>query len=130
MAGSFYTHWRDVDLSEWKARWPNFHPSEIACRHCGALLVDEAFMDTLQRQRDESGQPIVITSAYRCPIWNAMIGGAPLSMHKRGKAGDQALRGRPLATVESEARASGFKGFGRYKTFLHADMGRARAWAS
>lgn len=130
MASRLYRHWREVDLAEWKARWPSFQPSEVACRHCGALLLDEAFLDALQRQRDESGQPIVLTSAYRCPIWNAMVGGAPLSMHKRGRAGDQALRGRAVETVESQARAAGFTGFGRYRTFLHADMGRPRAWAS
>lgn len=128
--GSLYKHWRDVDLAEWKARWPSFQPSEIACRHCGELLVDEAFMDTLQRQRDEAGAPIVLTSAYRCPVWNAMVGGAPLSLHKLGKAGDQALRGRAITTVETQARRSGFAGFGRYKTFLHADIGRARSWLS
>lgn len=129
MAGSLYPHWRDVDLAAWKTRWPSFHPSEIACRHCGEILVDATFMDALQRQRDESG-PIVLTSAYRCPVWNAMVGGAPLSMHKRGRAGDQALRGRALAAIEGEARRAGFKGFGRYRTFLHADTGRARQWAS
>jgi len=123
----FFKHWRDVDPKDW--RWPSFAPQEIACRHCGELLLDEAFMDTLQRQRDETS-PIVITSAYRCPIWNAMVGGAPLSMHKLGKAGDQALCGRVLAHVEAQARRAGFAGFGRYKTFLHADIGPSRQWGA
>lgn len=121
-----FKHWKDIPLGYW--RWPNFMPQEIACSHCGELLVDEHFMDALQAERDRLGHPLKINSAYRCPIWNAMVGGAPLSMHKFGKAGDQSTRGRDKMAMLAAARASGFKGFGGYNTFLHADIGRPRTW--
>ena len=66
-------------------RWPNFTPKEIACRHCGELSINEDFLDKLQRQRSGVGRPIVVSSVYRCPIWNAFVGGAPLSTHKLGR---------------------------------------------
>ncbi|HKJ74552.1 MAG TPA: D-Ala-D-Ala carboxypeptidase family metallohydrolase [Alphaproteobacteria bacterium] len=125
-----YRHWKKVPLRWFRARWPNFHPREIACRHCGEVVIDVASMDTLQRQRTQTGEPIVVNSAYRCPIHNAMVGGAPLSMHKFGRAFDQALRGRDRGTLEAIALHHGFTGIGRYRTFLHTDTGRRRTWGS
>ena len=42
----------------------------------------------LQPIRDEFGEPIIVTSGYRCPKLNTAIGGAINSMHKQGKAAD------------------------------------------
>ncbi len=116
-----------MPLGRWRARWPNFLPKELACSHCGELVIDTQALDALQAQRERSG-PIVVTSAYRCPIHNAMVGGAPLSSHKTGKAIDQALRRRHGAAAEADALAAGFKGIGRYRTFIHTDTGRKRSW--
>jgi uncharacterized protein YcbK (DUF882 family) len=123
----FFAHYRDIPPGFW--RWTGFSPAEIACRHCGEIVVDTGFMDALQRQR-EDGHSIVLNSAYRCPAWNAMAGGAPLSQHKFGRAGDQRLSGRPIDVVQAAAKKAGFGGFGRYRTFLHADTGPQRTWAS
>lgn len=126
MAARFFKHWRDVPPGYW--RWPNFTPKEIACSHCGELLVNEDFMNKLQAERDSLGHSMNMNSVYRCPIWNAMVGGAPLSMHKFAKAGDQSTRGRDRMRMLRKAKAVGFKGFGGYNTFLHADTGRLRKW--
>ena len=85
-------------------------------------------MDALQAERVALGHSLRMNSVYRCPIWNAMVGGAPLSSHKFGKAGDQSTRGRDRAKMLREAKSAGFTGFGGYNTFLHADTGRARKW--
>ena len=124
--GQLFEHYSLVPMYQW--RWPHFKPSEIACRHCGELLINEDFLDKLEIQRVASGEAIVLSSAYRCPTWNAMVGGAPLSEHKLAKAGDQALKGRDRGPVVASARASGFTGIGFYKTFIHADTGRRREW--
>jgi len=74
--------------------------------------------------------PFQINSAYRCPIHNARIGGAPLSMHKFGRAFDIALTDH----VDREklikcALQVGAGGIGEnYKTFVHVDTGRRRSW--
>jgi zinc D-Ala-D-Ala carboxypeptidase len=126
MRTRFFKHWKHVPAGYW--RWPNFTPKECACSHCGELLVNEEFLDTLQRDRDTFGHSIRMNSIYRCPIWNAMCGGAPLSMHKYARAGDQSTRGKDRMAMLSAAKQAGFKGFGGYNTFLHADTGRARKW--
>jgi len=122
-------HWREVDLAAWRARWPNFPPAEIACRHCGMLLAHEPSLDALQALRSHLGVPLRINSAYRCPIHNAMVGGAPLSQHKLGRAFDVALTdGLDRGRLVMAARAQGFRGLGYYNTFQHLDTGPARMW--
>jgi len=44
--------------------------------------------DTLQYLRDQLGTPIVVTSGYRSPEVNALVGGADISHHTRGLAAD------------------------------------------
>jgi hypothetical protein len=42
----------------------------------------------LQPLRDLYGKPLVITSAYRCPAVNAVVGGSRSSAHLKGLAAD------------------------------------------
>lgn len=124
-----------------RSAWPNFADRELACRHCGRLHIDTAAGDALQALRDELGGGLVVLSAYRCPVHNAAVGGAPLSQHKLGTAFDLALRspglrrhgrfGEPaelLALGRRAAELVGFTGFGGYRTFLHVDIGAKREW--
>ena len=122
-----YSHF---SLVPWDAvRWPNFRPGEpgLACRCCGEFYLDPAAFDRLQELRGRLGRPIRINSGHRCPIHNARVGGAPLSMHKR-VAFDVSLVGLTPAALVAAARLSGFRGFGFYATFLHLDLGRPRTW--
>jgi len=121
-------HFREVDAAAWRARWPNFAPHEIACRHCGMLVVHAPSIDALQRLRDALGVSVHLNCAYRCPIHNAMVGGAPLSQHKLGRAFDIALRGFEREHLVAAARDAGFTGLGFYNTFQHIDTGRRRQW--
>ena len=47
-------------------------------------LVDEV-LDPL---REAYGRPIRVTSGYRCPQLNRLVGGSPNSQHMRGEAAD------------------------------------------
>ncbi len=123
-----YAHHSDVPQDVW--RWPNFTPAEIASNGDGSVLINADAMDKLQLLRDLIGRPLIINSAYRDPIYNAKVGGAPLSMHKQGRAFDIALRGHDRRQLARAAQAAGFTGFGYYNTFLHVDTGRKRSWGT
>ena len=44
--------------------------------------------DVLDPLRELYGRPIHVTSGYRCPKLNSLVGGAPNSQHMRGEAAD------------------------------------------
>lgn len=122
----YFDSWRDVPEGVW--RWPNFTPYEIRCRGTGAVLIVPHAMDSLQAMRDIVG-PMKINSAYRSPIYNAKIGGAPLSRHKFGDAFDVSLGNYSKEFLHRAAIKAGFTGFGlTYNSFIHVDKGRARKW--
>lgn len=53
----------------------------------------------LQPLRDEIGEPIDISSGYRCPELNALIpGSSPRSQHPKGEAAD--IKARTLSPLE------------------------------
>lgn len=109
--------------SRW--RWPHFSISELSCRCGGKFCAGEYwhapdFLDALQALRQKTGRPLHLTSAHRCPQWNAHVGGAPLSQHKQ-LAVDIHLQGHDRFALLEDAKALGFSGFGLARTFLHLD---------
>jgi uncharacterized protein YcbK (DUF882 family) len=110
--------------------WKFFTPKEMADRSTGELQIDPAFLDRLDLLRSDFGRPLRILSAYRTPLHNAFVGGAPLSRHLTANAADISiveLEGGKT-TLRSLAFQAGFRGFGYYRTFLHVDTGPAREW--
>ena len=87
-------------------------------------LVDEV-LDPL---REAYGKPIRVTSGYRCPRLNNLVGGSPNSQHMRGEAADI----QPVVGNESDldelARiliANGkFDQLILYPTFIHVSHKR------
>lgn len=75
--------------------WSRFSKSEMACRHCGHLLVDPALMDALEWLRARCGFPLLVTSGYRCTEHpaEATKTGLP-GAHTHGWAADVAVHGR------------------------------------
>lgn len=121
---------RNGNLPNWW-RWRNIHPSELASKGNGEIIMEVRALDAWQWMREQFGQAIRINSAYRDPPYNALIGGAPLSEHPKGRALDNSVNGFDMATRKKLVRISwdaGFTGFGGYNTFLHLDTGRARVW--
>ena len=121
-----YEHYDQVPPSAW--RWRHFAPREIASKGDGSILIDEEALDKLEYARQLMGQPLVILSAYRDPIHNAKVGGAPLSQHKFGKAFDIRIAGLDKWRLLKCCQRAGFTGFGFYSTFLHVDTGKPRTW--
>jgi hypothetical protein len=88
----------------------NFRLSEFtASRTANRLGIDNApgerEVDNLKRLcrlflqpvREFYGEPVVITSGYRCPKLNEAVGGVPDSLHQTGEAADFYVAGGPNA---------------------------------
>lgn len=114
-------------IADW--HWPHFSIAELACR-CGGRFCageywhDPDFLDALEALRAKAGRALVVTSGHRCALWNAAVGGAPASRHKR-LAVDIALAGHDRHALLEAAVSLGFTGLGLARTFLHLDR-RAR----
>ena len=126
---TLYANFADIPAGAW--RWPDFQPSEIACRGTGKLLVDDRAMDMLQELRTRLGKPIHVNSGYRSPEHNKAVGGASASKHMEGIAFDCRMAGHDPQVFMATARAVGFRGIGEYPIlgFCHIDArGRAASW--
>lgn len=94
-----------------------------------ARILDE-LRHVLQR-------PIVMTSVYRSPVYNAKIGGAKDSQHVQFNAIDFAVSGSPVGPIQWAAALRGMRskgmfkgGIGVYPTFVHVDTrGENVDWA-
>lgn len=116
--------WQDV--KEW--RWPNFAPSEMACRGDGSLKLDEAFMDRLQKLRETVGFALAVSSGYRSPAYNAKVADSGTDgPHTTGHAVDLLINGARCFTVLQAATQLGFTGIGLSqkgdikRRFIHLD---------
>lgn len=132
MAYKLYQHWSEVNLEWFKLHWPDFTPEELSSREDhggdGSFLLVPHALDSLQAVRTALRRALHINSAYRDPIHNAKVGGAPLSQHKFGTAFDISLRNHNVKELYEASKKAGFTGFGFYNTFLHVDKGPARTW--
>ncbi len=99
----------------------------IACPCCGEFIQDDLFemhMALLDYMRGELGFPIAINSGHRCAKHNKEVGGKPESMHLlfatdvRPADNDK----EKLALIYDSARKFGFRGVGKYDTFIHLDL--------
>lgn len=119
MAGKTYQKGNSVNLSA------NFKTGEFDCNGtgcCSETLVDEKLVEYLQRIRDHFGEPVMITSGYRCPVHNARTpNAAPKSKHTMGMAADFYIPGVTTLAIAQYAESIGVKGIGLYDTFVHID---------
>lgn len=121
-----FRHYLEIDPEQWP--WPHFSAREIACRHCGEVVVHAPTLDLFEAIRELNGaRPIRLNSAHRCSIHNAQIGGASLSSHLV-LAGDLSTVRRNRARLLDAALGGGARGIGLYRSFIHVDLGRQRTW--
>lgn len=102
----------------------NFYLSEFQCPCCSRVMIDEKLLANLQELRDVINEPIIITSGYRCPMYNHKVGGVAGSYHTVGKAVDITVNNITLPELYFMAQELEFKGFGLYeqKGFIHLDI--------
>lgn len=107
--------WRDAD----RAVWIDYRLFDIL-----------AWIQTRAALEDDQPRRFVLTSGYRTPERNARIEGAARnSQHIHGRAADLLMEGVDLARLATLAEAAGAAGIGRYRRFLHIDVGQeGRRW--
>jgi len=105
---------------------PHFSKAELACRHCGELIVEKRLLDALEELRKLAGNPVVVHNGYRCPTHNQEVGGVTDSEHLRGMAADVDIPGLSLQQMyELALQVPAFVegGIGVYDGgFLHLDV--------
>ncbi len=107
----------------------NFNSTEFDCHGsgcCSATLVDEKLVEYLQKIRTHFNKPVNISSAYRCSVHNANVGGVTGSRHSKGQAADIYITGVAPAEIAKYAESIGILGIGLYETdadghFVHVD---------
>ena len=92
----------------------------------------------LEPLREALGRPLKISSGYRSPAYNRLIGGAPGSQHCAGIAAD-VLMNSDAEQLKAAAIASNIKGIGGIgiypgRGFIHVDIrprigGKPTTWA-
>ena len=107
---------------------PHFKTSELSCRcGCGRLPNTE-FMAKIERLRMRCGFPMPVSSAFRCPDYNAKVSSTGYAgPHTTGQAIDLAVSGKHALELVRMALDSGFTGVGvkqhgpYEKRFIHLD---------
>ena len=106
----------------------NFKHRELSCSCCGGNQMNVAFMEKLQLIRDEFQQPMIITSAYRCPQYNSQISSTgSTGPHTTGRAVDIQIFGQEAYELMKLCLKYGMTGLGfkmkgpRTNRFLHCD---------
>lgn len=106
----------------------NFMLSEFACKDGSkTIIINPLLIEKIQKVREITGRPIVVTSAYRNPVHNKNVGGNPKSLHMEGLALDV------IPNIDKDkfadiCKSVGFTGIGVYGTFVHLDLGFNKTW--
>jgi uncharacterized protein YcbK (DUF882 family) len=118
-------HYSLISPHDW--RWRFFTPAELACKADGSLRFDEGFLTLLESIRILFGRPMIVTSGYRSPAYNAKVSTTGENgPHTMGRAVDIAVSGQDAAELARIALShGGITGLGvkQHGTgrFLHLD---------
>lgn len=113
---------------------PHFTKQEMACHHCGRLVVRPQLLAGLETLRLRAGAPVIVQDGYRCPEHNLEVGGVPDSQHCLGQAADVNICGSSLQEMfDFAVSVPEFRdgGIGVYDGgFIHVDVrATAARWA-
>ena len=107
----------------------HFSNNELSCNHCGKNEMDPEFLSWLEQVRELYGKPMVLSSAYRCPEYNAQVSSTGTTgPHTTGKAVDVLVNGKDAVRLERAAVLLCVNGKGTKQKgpwggrFLHLDL--------
>ncbi len=117
----------------------NFTREELACKcGCGQSIEDELFLYHLQRLREMFGEPMIVSSGFRCPQHNNNISSTGLTGPHTKAAVDIKVSGPEAFRLMWLAISCGFEGIGInqkgeiHQRFIHFDRlknNRPRVWS-
>ena len=113
----------DTDANENVGK--HFKVKEFACKDGSQVVfIDDYLVSILEILRNKLEKPIVITSGYRTPGWNAKCGGAKYSFHTRGMAADIRVNGMSAKELANKLNAivPDECGIIVYKSWVHFDV--------
>ena len=103
----------------------HFKVKEFACKDGSQVVfIDDYLCTILDILRNKLEKPIIVTSGYRTPEWNAKCGGAKYSYHMRGMAADikvNGMKAKELAKKLDEIVPNGC-GIIVYDSWVHFDV--------
>jgi len=99
-----------------------FKAEEFRCKHCGKILIHNSLIDILEELRENLKKPVIITSAYRCPVHNRRIGGVNNSAHVKGYAVDVKANSKTRYEILRFLFAKGITRIGIASNFIHFDV--------
>lgn len=96
---------------------------------CDKVIVDRELIDVLEDIRTHFNKPVIVTSGYRTPEYNAKIGGVKNSQHTKGAAADIKVSDTPARLVQKylKDKYPDKYGIGSYLTFTHIDVRAKKA---
>nr|DAH72162.1 MAG TPA: peptidase [Microviridae sp.] len=107
----------------------HFKVKEFACKDGSPVVfIDDYLWIVLNILRNKIEKPVIITSGYRTPEWNAKAGGAKYSYHMRGMAADIKVYGmtpKEVAIILNEIVPDEC-GIIVYKSWVHFDVRASR----
>ena len=103
-----------------------FTAKSLTCKcGCNTIEFDLGFLATINAIREECGFPLVVSSAYRCPLHPIEARKESLGAHGYGKAVDVLCSGEKALEVIRVAQAHGIKRIGIKQKgggrFIHLD---------
>ena len=85
-------------------------------------LMDDTFLQMFDKARDIAGVPFIVTSGYRTPQHNQLVGGVDSSAHTKGYAADISCRdSKSRYNIVNSLQVAGFTRIGIASTFIHCD---------
>lgn len=104
----------------------HFKVKELAQKdfRCDKVIVDSELIDVLEDIRAHFNKPVIVTSGYRTPEYNAKIGGVKNSQHTKGTAADIKVSDIPAKKVQKylKRKYPDKYGIGSYLNFTHIDV--------
>lgn len=102
----------------------HFRARELMCPCCGGCMVDAKLLQLLEDIRKIIGEPIHVTSGFRCAKHNSEVRGAKSSQHLFGRAADIWADDTSPEEIYNTAcnLMPGYGGIIKYKTFVHVDI--------